>query len=286
MKRVKRFLVFVSLITLFCNRVIAFAGTDVTEITDSIGQDKLIYDDNMEVYISEHSDEEITESLKSIGIPDDVLDNLSDACKDIIFNNIDENSEFEDYVEKDASTNNNSLIGLRAVELSSSNLQYSVTTIKGSTNGEIIYTIIPSFKWKISTSLGNDGFGFALYTGWEAVADMPVKLTMHLYNSQGTIAQTKTYSDPSSASQYGYGFKIPKSDCNAAPGGTYEGVAIFRARKKKSNATNSISLNYLHDKSSLLSLSYSISLGVGSVAFSNSNSSTETYGKNISFNIK
>lgn len=131
-------------------------------------------------------------------------------------------------------------------------------TVVGNTVQEIIdyYIVYPSFVWHTPVKVKNDSFSMTMYSGWEA-RPQERNLRLHLMNSSGVSAQYVDLS-PTQSFEQGYTYKVPSTTGSLQ--GMYEGHAYYNINKKNDNASNAISLHYVHDATTLMNLSYSIQL--------------------------
>lgn len=229
--------------------------------------------------------EKCKQILFEAGTPSEVLENSSDEQIEFIAGHLKEGEKYEsiDNFEFESELVNNGISTYSLSSLSDKLIRVTVICYSYKNNGETQYRIFPSFKW-LSANYGikNDSFGFALYNGWEVVPDMPAQIAVYLKNSYGTTKSQIYY--PIDASQYGYAYNFTAG--TSVPNGYYEGHAVFYARKKKSNATNGITVKYVHDNSSWLSkITYGLSIGPASVAVSSDSSKLQVYAKNMTFAI-
>lgn len=237
--------------------------------------------DEDDVY--EVSETDCDGQLRDIGVPESVIDNMSSGLKEYISENLEPDAVYESYdsyvlppeaVQSD-------FFQLRSLALSDDRIKVTVLCFAVTRQGEQQYEIFPSFEWlETNAVIRNDTFAFALYSGWEAVADTVPKMVIYLSNSSGR-QQSISY-EAIDASQYGYGFSVPSNNCFAAPGGYYEGYVMFYARKKVSTAKNTISVKYIHDTTRNASVSYGINIGVASVSVTGSSTELEVYARNMS----
>lgn len=245
-----------------------------TEVVELLEEDK----------ISEADIEQYKSILVEAGTPNEVLQDSSDEQIAFIAKNLREGETYEaiDNVEFDSELVNNNISTYSLSNLSDKLIRITVICYSYQNNGEKQYRFFPSFKW-LSNGYGidNDSFAFALYDSWEVVPDTPAQIAVYLKNSYGT-QQSKIYY-PVEASQYGYAYSF--SSGISVPTGYYEGYAVFYARKKRSDATNGISVKYVHDSSSFLNISYSLSLGPASISISSDSAKLQVYAKNMTFTI-
>ena len=233
--------------------------------------------------VYEMSEADCDGQLRDSGVPESVIDSMSGRQKEYISENLEPDAVYESYdsyvLTPEAVKSDDS--ALRTLTLSDNRIKVTVLCFAVIRQGEQQYEIFPSFEWlETGTAVRNDTFAFALYSGWEAVADTVPKMVVYLSNSGGR-QQSISY-EAIDASQYGYGFSIPANNCFAAPGGYYEGYVMFYARKTVSTASNPISVKYIHDTTSNASISYGINIGVASVSVVTDSTELEVFARNMS----
>jgi len=218
--------------------------------------------------------------LYEAGTPKNVLAQISEGQQEFIVENLLDNAIYEGIENFECGTNTSNIARGNAT-LSESRIQVTVVCYQVYVNGERQFLFFPSFKWlETGTKISNDTFAFALYSGWEVVPNSSCHIKVNLINSSG-VQQTVSH-QPTDCSQYGYGYSFPGA--SSAPGGYYEGHAVCYARKKDSNATNGISVKYVHDTSRYFNVAYGINIGVASIAVSSNSSYLEIYARNMNFN--
>lgn len=222
--------------------------------------------------VENYSESEIDAYLLESGFPQQLVDTMSDAQKEIIYQHSDNQQiEFAGYETYDYSidkNNNLSLVEPCGGLISESDLTISVFgTRTVDSSGTLLYSsVYPSFVWNKLVKVKNDSFSMSMYSGWEAIPGQ-VNLRLHLMSFDGVSRQ---YVDlkPTTSSSSGYSFKIPSN--TGAMQGLYSGYAYYDIDKKSSSATPRISLHYVYDDSSSLNISYGITIGVGSISMSGS----------------
>lgn len=259
--RLKRLTWFVmSIIVLFSNYTIANA-------------EEMEYNDSLEEELSGYK-----EILSSFGTPENVINEVSESQLKFVADNLVAGASYDSMDSYVCSNNNKGM--LRSI-LSGDRIKVTVLCYKATVNGERQYIIFPSFKWlETGTGIKNDTFAFALYSGWEMVPDSTAQINVKLVNSGGV--RQSIVLQPEDASQYGYSYRFPYG--TGAPQGWYEGNAICYAIKKQENATNGISVKYIHDCTSFCTVSYGVTIGIASIAVTSASSSNlEIYSRNMSF---
>ncbi|MFG6327065.1 MAG: hypothetical protein K1W00_09475 [Lachnospiraceae bacterium] len=271
---------------------IAFSHTMLKVYADEMianKNDKEIVTEEVQLLETESIDKSDLEKCRQIlleaGTPSEVLENSSDEQIEFIAEYLKEGEKYEsmDNFEFESELVNNGISTYSLSSLSDKLIRVTIICYSYKNNGEIQYRFFPSFRW-LSTNYGikNDSFGFALYDGWEVVPGMPAQIAVYLKNSYGTTKSQIYY--PIDASQYGYAYNFEAG--TSVPNGYYEGHAVFYARKKKTNATNGITVKYVHDNSSWLSnITYGLSIGPASVAVSSDSPKLQVYSKNMTFAI-
>lgn len=232
--------------------------------------------------------------LADMGTPEEVIDNLDDNFKHYIVENSETSETYEGFGEdvlQNESLQASNLINARSSMLSDSDIYVKVYATGVKLNGKKYVKIYPAFEWKKSCSIDNDTFAFSLYDDWECKGGNEVGLTVNSVNKNGVLVeQTDEPLKPTDATSKGYGFHISSKNIKPLPKeGHYEGYAYFYAKKKKDKASNSISLNYIHDTATFFSTSYGISIGTGNVTVDISASSNQNklqlYSKNLGFSF-
>ena len=271
---------------------IAFSHTMLKVYAEEMIEDKdykEIIANEIQLFENESIDKSDLEKCKQIlleaGTPNEVLEDSSDEQIEFIARHLKEGEKYEsvDNYEFESELVNNGISTYSLSSLSDKLIRITIICYSYKNNGETQYRFFPSFRW-LSTNYGikNDSFGFALYDGWEVVPGMPAQIAVYLKNSYGTTKSQIYY--PIDASQYGYAYNFTAG--SSVPNGYYEGHAVFYARKKKTNATNGITMKYVHDNSSWLSsISYGLSIGPASISVSSDSSKLQVYSNNMTFAI-
>lgn len=252
----------------------------ILSATGSVSASEIEKDGNTYFKVFDEYDKVLAEA----GTPNEILNSFSDVQKKFITRHLDRDAVYESsesYI-MDVSKNEDEGIAVASVSnLSKSLLQVTVNNYSMTVNGEKQNAIFPSFKWLANGySISNDSFAVALYQGWEVVPDTVAQMAVYLKNASGTQQEVIYY--PTDASQYGYSYQIPKGAGNSAPGGFYEGNSVFYARKKKTSATNAITVKYVHDATSLHGISYSINIKEASITIDSQEPQLMVYAANIS----
>ncbi|SDY21311.1 hypothetical protein SAMN05421736_101677 [Evansella caseinilytica] len=214
---------------------------------------------------TEVGEHELNDFLKNLGVPLDVINELTYAGKFEIYNTIDSDAVFDGYSEQDVYLPEEGIGEISPMSIPKSQLQLKVTGFK---NNDGSYSIYPSFIWKQKARLRNDSFGFALdSSNWSTVAGI-VGLNVHMVNATAGHTDYYYYDRPSTSSYAGHVFKIPTNH------GTtnhlhYEGHAHFKAKPKGSKVDKRIILRYGDDTTTRGTTSYGISIGVFSVSYPN-----------------
>ncbi|TDQ38311.1 hypothetical protein [Aureibacillus halotolerans] len=211
---------------------------------------------------------EMDEFLIGLGVPEDVISNLTYLGKLEIFNSVEPDAEFDGFTEKEVSlpaTEGDSSIA----NIPRSSLDLRVT---GFSNSDGTYSIYPSFIWKERARLQNDSFGFALNSNnWTTVAG-DVGLNIHMVDASPGYTDRYYYDRPSTSNFAGHAFKIPSGD-GELNHDHYEGHAHFTAEPNGSNVDRQIILRYGDDTHGAIgTASYSINVGPFSVSFPSSDS--------------
>jgi len=215
------------------------------------------------------------EILTVAGTPKEILNSFSNSQKKYIVENLKENAVYQSsksyIITEDAENQNRDASTAFFSNLPKDLVEVTVSNYTVSVNGVEQEIIFPSFKWlKNGYSIGNDSFGFALHQGWYAVPDSNPNMAVYLSNAWGR--QKSINYAPINATQYGYIFQLASGHGNSAPGGFYEGYAVFYAKKNKKDADDAISIIYVHDNSLNHSILYSIDLQCASLSISSEDS--------------
>lgn len=237
--------------------------------------------------ISGNSDETLNfeQILLDAGTPEEVIAGFSTEQKEFIVNNLEHESVYEgNDITYIINASNNTLgraVSVLPEELMSISVTCYSITVSG---GEKQYQFFPTFKWKsVGYNIKNDTFAFSLYSGWEVVPESTAQLNIHLKNQTGVTQQTALY-EPYCSFSSGYSFCFTHGW--ALPTGYHEGYGLFYARKKDSNATNGMSVKYVHDNSPNCNISYGLSYKVGAIYVSSDDDEIQVYSKNLSFTYK
>lgn len=221
--------------------------------------------------------------LSSKGVPLEIIDSLTEEQKQLIFQTIAEDAEFEGYDIQTFTSENNDVMN-EGVQVASgiipdSEMTISVIGFSATYNGQACYIIYPSFVWNSISRISNDSFAMALYDGWEAIPGYN-NLEVYLRNSQGNTVQHTSVAAAVSASS-GYNYVIPGSIGSVQA--LYEGHAYLYAKKTNSSATHAISLNYIDDTSSSMNVSYGVNIGYASISISQTDSRLRFKSGNFNF---
>lgn len=111
--------------------------------------------------------------LLSIGVPRDVVDQLSIGQKESIFQKLEGNARFEVFDKRNFAIedSHNPQIQPMGGLISKSDLTLSVISFSVEHNGIDCQEIFPSFVWHKKVALKNHSFGMALYPDWEVLPD-------------------------------------------------------------------------------------------------------------------
>lgn len=223
-------------------------------------------------------------------MPQEIIDTLPQGQKQLIFDTLDETAVFEEHdIKNYRITEDGEALEIedvspvtRAGIISRADLTISVVGYAQTYNGYQTYAVFPSFDWSKRVDINNDSFAMALYPGWEVVPGASnCNMRVWIRNGAGETVQYHDISDPQSSSSNGYSFLIPNNVGTA--NGDYEGHAFLRGKKNSSSATHAISLNYIHDNSSIFSASYSVGIGPGSISVSGNTNNLSYLSGNYTF---
>lgn len=209
--------------------------------------------------------------LAHLGMPENVIIQLTDIQKECIMEHIDSTAVYVGYDSCDFTLDpvSGDMMPMYT-PLPASDLTISVSAYKlqaASESGSAQYVVCPAFEWHKLSKVNGDSLAGVMFSGWETIDEIP-QLLLVLRNSNGDVAQ-RILIDENDASEYGYVFEIP-SNVGGMVNGRYEGVASFSINKKDPNATARISMKYVHDNTGLFE-SYSINIGVaGSITVTGS----------------
>lgn len=225
--------------------------------------------------------------LLSTGMPQEVIDQLPDGQKQVIFETLDNTATFAGCdVKNYHMTEDGEIVEIddeqpttRAGQLNITDIKLYVAAYEQVYNGIDTFAIFPSFEWSRAAKVNNDSFAMALYPNWEVVPG-DVNFRLWIKNVVGEPVQYHDMS-PDVANSSGFSYKIP-SNVGAASG-YYEGHTFLRAKKTTANATRAISLRYVHDTSSLFSVSYTITIGPFSINIEGNSDNLSTIAGNYAF---
>lgn len=215
----------------------------------------------------------IDDFLLNAGFPQNLVDNMSEMQKEVIYENSkNKNVRFAGYETQDYVLNDDdtlSQVQPHGGLIPSSDLTISVYgTYTTTAGGTVLYsTVYPAFEWKKWVSVKNDSFSMAMYSGWEARPGEE-NLRLHLIDKNGNSVQHVDL-DPANSHPAGYSYKVPSSVGSVAA--FYEGYAYYNIDKTSSSASPRISLHYVHDESPLFNVSYSISIQFFGISISAGN---------------
>lgn len=223
--------------------------------------------------------------LDNIGVPDDVIAELTEEQKQLIFEtSANENLTFcgfdtreftitEDGVLKEISKNQQTRDAIPSSDLTLSVMGFnSYSDAHGYT-----YSIYPLFRWHRVTKVNNDTFAFSMYPGWETIPGER-SLRLNLCNENGSPQQT-TSVGVSLASYSGYAFTVDTT--TGAFDGFYIGGAYMKIKKTSSTASPNISMLYAHDTRPLFTASYGINLGAGSISITGNTNQIDVMADNF-----
>lgn len=212
----------------------------------------------------------IDEFLASRGMPDNIIEQLPEKQKELIYSTLSEGATFESYEKTEYYSENSENSGAMPLSgnILSSEMTMAVVAFEDSYE-DGLYTIYPSFVWNGTKIVANDTFAMAMYPGWEVVAGEN-NLTLWCRDANGDLVYDYDIGAQSS-SAYGYSYKIPRNIGFTLAG--YEGYSYLDAIKKSSSATNAICLKYIDDTTSSCNVSYSVTINSGSISVSG----TDTY---------
>lgn len=213
--------------------------------------------------------------LLNAGVPQNVLNDLSDGQIDFISKNIDYDAVYESY-ECSIIENGNCADMLSQVHsgisvcseesLERGQISVSVVSFSVKINGEKLTEIFPSFKWNDwGKGINNDSFAFAVDDGWTARSDYTEQMAVYVNYKDGTQSETPVVYLPCVNNKYGCSYTIPRDKFTSSVNQCYEGHAIMYAQKEKSTARNVLRVKYMHNMSSKYS-EYSVTLGKLSIS--------------------
>ena len=210
----------------------------------------------------------IDEFLALKGMPDNIIEQLPEKQKELIYSTLSEDATFESYEKTEYYSENSENSGIMPfyTSLPSSEMTLAVVAFEDSYE-DGLYTIYPSFVWNTSAVVANDTFAMSMYSGWDVIGGEN-NLTVWCRDSYGELVESVDI-DALEANSHGYSYKISRNDGFMPV--FYEGYAYLDARKTNSNATNGICLKYVDDPTSTYNLSYSVTVGTGSISVSGSN---------------
>ena len=252
------------------------------------------------IVLASNSIKEADEFLLSIGMPQDVINSLTETKRYEIFRNMTESAVEDivfdsftqkgyDFLEHDEEPIQTFSITIEYgdliipyVTIPSSDLRLSVIAGNGILNGQPVTLIYPSFTWQRAVNLRNDGFAIALFPGWEVVAGANVNMRLWAIDTRNGSRHSFSDHAPTNATAAGYAFRF---NTGSTMGGIFrfEGIATITARNTGANAARSISLNYAHDTSSLFNTSFSFGIGPASISINGGGNSLRTMAGNFRF---
>ncbi len=211
--------------------------------------------------VSANNTTSIDDYLLSLGVPQTVLNTMTQSQKLWIYDSVDADAEFVSYTEQGYVVSDENNMQSRGM-IPSSDLTLSVTAFLVNINGEdAYYAIYPSFVWHTLTNISDDAFAFALFPGWEVIPGER-NLRVHLSNMEGQLIE-HTDLNPHAASSSGYGYVMSNIGMLNL---RHEGHAYVHANDTTGNSTHAISMSYYHSDG--LHISYSISIGPGNADIS------------------
>jgi|GEM_PF-2554901 len=209
---------------------------------------------------------EIDEILLKANTPKDVLDNMDDELKTMIYLNSGEDIEYID-VEKEESKDI-PMLRSTGYEISDNDLEIKVLAF---VHGADQVDIYPSYEWLTPVQpVGKDYFGYTTHTDYSVVPGERSNLlwakeyASDAWTSVGSMAYTSTAMT---------GFQHKGSSLGDADWDFYfKGNAYFRADIDSSNPVNKIAIAYVHDTSWTSKFSYSIGYAAAYIGITPSSS--------------
>lgn len=207
------------------------------------------------------SESEATDFLLSIGMPQEVIDSLTEAkrhelftsmseseVEDITFDSFGVTIKYEDTVER-----------FRNRNIPRSDLRIAIVAANGILQGQPVTLIYPSFSWQVARNLRDDGFTMSLGPGWQTMGFVGgSNPNLRLWAVDTRNGNRHTFSDHGAVSSggVGYGFRF---NTGSTMGGIFrfEGFASLIAVNYREGADRGINLKYTHNTSTGLSPSLS-----------------------------
>jgi len=209
----------------------------------------------------------IDEFLASRGMPANIIEQLPEKQKELIYSTVGEGATFESYEKTEYYSENSENSGVMPLNESIPSLELTLAVVAFEDSYEDgLYTIYPSFVWNNATEVANDTFAMSMYSGWEVIGGEN-NLTVWRRDTNGDLFDDVDI-DPQEANSHGYSYKIPYYVGTTTR--IYEGYSYLDARKKSSSATNSICLKYVDDTTYNYIESYSVTIGTGNISVSGS----------------
>lgn len=218
------------------------------------------------------------EFLTSVGVPQDVLEKLSDEQKSFIREDLEPNARFRFYQEygNEEEVQSITRAGNNFDTIPSSRFSVTVAGFEITANGIAQYAVYPSYQYTPQSTFSegllglyqdmrNDAFVVSLYPGWEISGSGTPNLRVKYTGSTGE----KTLDiSPLNATSVGYEFRIDDEDGIYAKEGTVvKGNATFRMIRVDSNASLNLNLRYVEDNKSGNSkndfVSYTVTINEG-----------------------
>lgn len=217
---------------------------------------------------------DMDEYMSSLGVPQSVIEQMTENQKHYIYSTIDPTAEYVSFDQQYYEVTDDSTLQQTRGTIDEDDLSITVTAFKGGTSdeGNDIYFIYPSFVWNVLANISNDVFGYTLFPGWEALSDEEnLRLYIRNANNETTAYVDK---DPIDSSYSGYVYEM---DGIVPITALYEAHAYIHAEDKSGNSTHRATVKYAHDTSSSLNVSFSYNFLNGSLSISSNNDDVVEY---------
>ncbi len=199
--------------------------------------------------------QDIDSFLIKSGMPDEVLECLSETQKQFITTNLNSKNltaNFNTYKATDFVIDEEGFHPFS--EISDRDLTITVVAYETTVDGTRGYIVFPSFIWHKDVKIKNDSFAFVLYPNWEIAGSYGYNLCVWIKNIYGDKVQSTDVAPDLLA----YNAQSYKMTDTGFMQGLYEGNGIFYVRKMSSTASPEMVITYIHDTSSNMSISYNI----------------------------
>ena len=224
------------------------------------------------------AEQTVDDFLAETGMPQEVIDQLSENHKALIYESIDLDAEFSFFDSQDFVMGEDGEI-TRGIILPDNILHLDLLGYKGTLDSREVYVIFPSFSWRGSRVIKNDTFSFLLTEDWEVVIDSyepNYNLCVHKIVDGRNVKDWNI--SPHDLLFNGQSYRIP-----IAEDGLFEGNAIFYAEKKTPSASCKAIVHYVHDTTLDNSCSYSLGFKYLSISITQNGNYLDVANKYVDF---